>query len=55
MLSDSSTYSGVDGAHGWELPAMTTHGGQGSSNNYDGGPGTVYIDCGAVQNTLLQL
>ena len=54
LYCTTSAYAGVNGAaHGWELPAMTTHGGQGSNNNNDGSCGTVYVDCGVVNNTLL--
>ena len=40
-------------AHGWALPALQAYGGQGSADDWDGGCGTVYINCGNVTNTLL--
>lgn len=53
LYCSTSTYESTDGVHGWELPAMTVHGGDGDDDGWDGGCGTVYVDCHAVRNTLL--
>ena len=53
LYCTSSAYGSNDSAHGWALPALHAYGGQGSSDVWDGGCGTVYIDCAAVSNTLL--
>ena len=49
---DSSQYDSV-GSHGYVLPGMHAYGGVGASDSWDGGCGTVYIDCGNYTKTLL--
>ena len=52
MECQSSEYSGT-GGQGWSLPSMNAFGGIGSSDSYDGGAGSVYINCGEARNALL--
>ena len=54
LYCDSSTYTGtMHMMPTWELPNMYVHGGAGDDDYWDGGCGTVYINCSAVSNTLL--
>ena len=52
VYCDESTYES-SGSHGWALPSMHAYGGQGNGDDWDGGCGTVYVDCGSVTKALL--
>ena len=52
LYCGSSEYTGT-GGHGWMLPSLEAFGGDGEGEVWDGACGTVYIDCGVANNTLL--